>query len=83
MSMGSEAAVELEIRREIMRAQVEAEAGAGIWTTKDGTRIAVKDMTTSHIRNTIHFLEERNAFDMLLPWICAFKKELERRGEEP
>lgn len=82
MSLGSEAATELEIGREIIRSRIAADAETGIWATKDGRKIAVKDMTTSHIRNTINFLEERNAFDMVLPWICVFKKELKRRGEE-
>lgn len=82
MSLGREYEIELEFEHELLRARIATEAKTGIWTTKDGRKIAVKDMTTSHIKNTILFLEERNAFDMVLPWICVFKKELERRGEE-
>ncbi len=30
-----------------------------IWTCKDGKRIAIKDMETSHIRNTRAFLDRK------------------------
>ena len=30
-----------------------------IWTTRDGTKIKVKDMTTQHILNTLKCIEER------------------------
>ena len=82
MSLGSEARIDMEIEHELLRAKIAKDANAGIWTTRDGRDIAVRDMTTSHIRNTIRFLEQRNAFDMFLPWITVFENELKRRGEE-
>lgn len=32
------------------------------WETKDGTRIKIEDMETSHIINTIKFLKKRPGF---------------------
>lgn len=31
-----------------------------IWRTRDGTKIKIKDMTTSHIQNCINLLERAN-----------------------
>lgn len=62
--------------------QIDEEAKAGFWETKDGTQIHVTDMTTSHIKNAINFIKKRNYHDRYLPWINRFKEELERRGEK-
>ena len=40
-----------------------------VWTTKEGKQIAVKDMTTQHIKNTIKAIEEgRICFTINLGW---------------
>lgn len=49
---------------------------AGIWTMRDGTEIAVTDMTTSHIRNCMRTVGKNNE------WYAVFADELERRGEK-
>lgn len=82
MSMGMEWVAEHESVWQQTRWQIEDEAKHGVWTTKDGQEIPVEDMTTSHIRNTIAFIERTDKTDLYLPWVKVFKAELKRRGEE-
>lgn len=49
---------------------------AGIWTMRDGTEIAVMDMTTTHIRNCMRMVGKNNG------WYSVFADELKRRGEQ-
>lgn len=77
MGMGREWAEEHYFEEE--RMQIEDEASLGIWTTKDGERISVEDMTTSHIKNTIAYIQRTDQTDMYLPWVKVFKAELTRR----
>ena len=56
-----------------------AEAERGVWTTKDGQRIHIQDMTDSHIRNTLNMLIRNNDFDINIAWIEVLSKELKRR----
>jgi len=65
-----------------IQGHIEDEARRGVWTTKDGQEIPVKEMTTSHIRNAIAYLERINTLDIYNPWIEAFKKELDKRAYE-
>ena len=67
-------------RQEMWRAKISQEAESGIWTTKNGTRIKVSDMTDSHLVNTYRILKRNNVRDMLLPWIMVMEKEIMRRG---
>lgn len=46
------------------------------WTTKDGREIPLKEMTTSHIKNCIKFLEEIPYAD---GWVIKFEEELKER----
>lgn len=48
-----------------------------VWTAKDGTKIPVSKMTTSHIKNCIRMLEDTMNAD---GWIDIFNKELSRRN---
>ena len=79
MSYGSEATAEMEADFAVLEATVETSAREGIWTTRDGRRIAVEDMTDSHIRNTIAYLERNDVCDIYLPWIVRLKRELKKR----
>lgn len=45
------------------------------WTTKDGRKIRLADMTESHIRNCMRIVGEDDA------WYGRFKKELARRAD--
>lgn len=51
----------------------------GIWVTKAGVKLNVKeDMTKRHIRNCIRMLSDNND-DFSREWVKVFEKELERR----
>lgn len=82
MGYGSEIAAEMEADFAAFEATVEMTAREGIWTTRDGRRIAVEDMTDSHIRNTIAYLELNDVCDTYLPWIVRMRRELERRAKD-
>lgn len=47
------------------------------WRTLSGDELDISEMETSHIKNCIKFIEERNTRQEYLPY---FKEELERRG---
>lgn len=79
MSYGSEAIAEMEADFAVLEVAIETSAREGIWTTRDGRRIAVEDMTDSHIRNTIAYLDRNDVCDIYIPWIARLKRELKRR----
>lgn len=46
------------------------------WTTKDGKKLRVKDMTDNHVRNCYHMVKvASNKY-----WMIVFKEELDKRG---
>lgn len=59
----------------------EYSAKMGIWHTKDGKEIKIKDMETSHIKNCIAFIRRNDKIDMYEPYIKTFEEELKRREE--
>lgn len=79
MSMGNEIAAETEADFAVFEGKIEQEAKEGIWTTKDGRRIPITEMSDRHIENTIRMLERNDTMDVYYPWVVRLKKELERR----
>lgn len=75
----NEYVAESSSKTEMRRAQISKEAESGIWTMKNGARIAVTDMTDSHLINTYRILERNNVMDMLIPWLVVMQKEIIRR----
>ena len=60
---------------------VEDRIAEGIWRTREGTDLKISDMTTSHIKNCINFIEKRMGEGLCVyaPYIPLFKEELEKR----
>ncbi len=79
MSYGEEVLTEIQIEHALQYATVQGQAEKGIWETKDGQKIAVKDMTDSHLRNAINLLKRKNICDLWLPWITRMEEELNSR----
>lgn len=61
--------------------RIEREAKEGIRTTGDGTKISVEEMTTSHIKNVIAYIQSRDTVNIYAPWIEVFHEELKQRGD--
>jgi len=57
----------------------EYSAKMGIWHTKDGKELKIKNMETSHIKNCIAFIRRNDKNDMYEPYIKVFEEELKRR----
>ena len=78
MSLGEEAAFEREIEQVLLYSYAESESKRGFWTTKDGRRIHVSEMTDRHISNCITMLKRGHSPFASL-FIGMFEKEQERR----
>lgn len=78
MVFGREMAMEMEIDRDVMWAVNQNNIDNGIWTKRDGTKISIREMTRSHIRNCISMLENGNS-PFAERWIQRFKNELSFR----
>ena len=76
----NEYVAECSFRTEMIKANISNEAKSGIWTMKDGTKVAVKDMTDSHLLNAYRMVERINVMDMFTPWLVVFRKEIDNRN---
>lgn len=56
-------------------------ASHGLWQTKEGKTLSVKEMETSHIKNCIRMLL-RNKSPFAYIYVPMFEKELTEREEE-
>ena len=56
------------------------EAEGKVWETKDGRLIPIEEMTTSHIKNTIAYIQRNWDVELYQPWLDVFNDELERRN---
>lgn len=70
---------ELEYDRELDAERVIKRAQSGIWTTREGDKIHVRDMAESHLTNTILYLTRRDVV-LYQPWITLMQSELKRRN---
>lgn len=59
-------------------AEHEYRARMGEWVTKDGKKLKIKDMETSHIHNCIRLIN-KTGDEALFEYLPVFEKELERR----
>ena len=80
MSLGSEYISESYANEIELRMEIEKSAANGIWTTRDGRRIHITDMSEDHIKNTINYIRRNDSVDIMLPWVVAFQNELIRRN---
>lgn len=60
----------------LMDASIEEKARSGMWTTKEGKQIYVKEMSNGHLINALIMCAGCGEMD---PWVARLKDELLRR----
>ena len=60
--------------------EVEELAEQGIWVTKDGEEISIKDMTAQHLVNALNFIRKKGDQFLLNLYEKQFEKEIHRRS---
>lgn len=57
------------------------------WTTRDGRKTKLKDMSLEHLKSTLGILRKKRKiamdYDWYSSWIRAFMAEIEKRKETP
>ena len=81
MSYGKELETEITIEHELVYARAASMTEKGIWETKDGQKLSVRDMTDSHIANCLAMLK-RGRSPYADPFIVMFENEKKRRREK-
>ena len=79
MSMNSEYIIESFANEYEFRKRIEEAAKAGVWTTYDGRKLNVKEMSKDHIERTMKWIKRNDTTDVMLPWLTTFRNELIRR----
>ena len=78
MSMGSEAYVDSLCDAMDREYDMKNRLSRGVWVTKDGKAIPITEMETSHIKNTIKWME-KNDFEYEDEYKRLLTQELNRR----
>ena len=55
--------------------------GEIVWTTRDEKAIPIKDMTDSHLQNTINFLERIEEYKAMQSKWQAYAADIENAGD--
>lgn len=79
MSLGSDYVAEMEANFACYEAHIDNMVRTKTWTTKDGTTIAISDMSDKHLENTINMLERNDVCDLYLGLITVMQTELKSR----
>ena len=81
MSLGAEALAEIDVEVALQRLELDRRIKQGIWTTKNGERIKIVNMSDKHIENVIAMLKTMRSEDAEI-WLVKFEEEQRKRKEK-
>ena len=82
MGMGEELMEEIAFDDFVKEVWIDDMIEKKYWIQANGERIKIKKMSTSHLHNTINYLEKLNDYDMHIDLIALMKKRLKKRMRE-